>query len=222
MTTLETHHPVTLPRKPALVAGLGLLVMAVVAGLANFLAIEPLLAAGDAAAMAQAVAESEGQLRWGIAGLATAAVADVVVAFALWKFFRPVASGTAWAAGALRIVYTALFITAIVQLPAALGATSDADVLAAFDRFESIWDFGLILFGAHLLVVGALAWMVGGTAPRVVGALVAIAGAGYAVDGIGAAFIDGYSLELVLYTFAGELVLMVWLLVRAFARPAAA
>lgn len=221
MTALATT-PVTLPRRPALAAGLGLLVMAVVAGLANFLAIEPLLTAGDADAIAEAVAGSESQLLWGTAGLAVAAALDVVVALALWKFFAPIAPRTAATGGVLRLVYTAVFVAAIVQLPAAVGATSDADIVAALERFETIWDLGLIIFGAHLVVTGVLAWMVGGAGPRVVGALVAIAGAGYAIDGIGAAFIDGYSLDLVLYTFVGELVLMVWLLVRAFARPAAA
>ena len=102
-----------------------------------------------------------------------------------------------------------------------MSSATDADVVAALERFEWTWDLGLAVFGAHLVLTGVLAWLVGGTGPKVIGVLVGIAGLGYLVDGIGMAFVDGYTLELALYTFVGELALMGWLFVRAFARPKA-
>ena len=120
MTTLETT-PTTLPRRAALIAALGLLAMAVIAAPVNFLIVEPLLTAGDTAAIADAVAEAGPLLWWGVAGFLAVAVLDVVVAGALWHFFRPVAEGLARAAALLRVVYAAIFIAAIAALESVSG-----------------------------------------------------------------------------------------------------
>lgn len=220
-TTIEAPAatPTTrLPRTPALVAGLGLLLMAVVAGLANFMAIEPLITPGDAAATASAIAGSEGTFRLGIAGFLVVAVLDVGVAWALFAVFRPVQTTVSAVAGLLRVVYAAVHVVAVTQLPAALTAASDAEVLAAVERFQEVWTLGLGLFGVHLLLVGWLAWQARVRGSKVVGALVALAGLGYTIDAVGPLVSADYALELALYTFVGELVLMGWLLV-ATRRP---
>lgn len=225
-TTIEapaaTSAPTRLPRTPALVAGFGLLLMAIVAGLANFVAIEPLITAGDAPATAAAITASEGTFRWGIAGLLVVGILDVVVAWALFAVFRATAPVTSAVAGLARVVYAAVHVVAVLQLPGALSAGSAAEVLASAERFQTIWTTGLGLFGLHLLVVGWLAWQAGTRGSRVVGALVTINGAAYTTDAIGPLLFADYGLELALYTFVGELVLMAWLLVVGFRRPAAA
>lgn len=220
-TTIEAPAatPTTrLPRIPALVAGFGLLLMAVVAGLANFLAIEALITPGDAAATAADIAASEGTFRLGIAGFFVVAALDVVVAWALFAVFRPMQPVVSAIAGLLRVVYAAIHVAAVSHLPGALTAASDAEVLAAVERFQAVWSIGLGLFGVHLLLVGWLAWQAGVRGSKVVGALVALAGLGYTIDAVGPLVSADYALELALYTFVGELVLMGWLLV-ATRRP---
>ncbi len=217
---MTTTTPTTrLPRVPSLVAGFGLLLMAVVAALANFVAIEGLVTSGDAAATAAAIAASEGVFRLGIVGFAVVVVLDVVVAWALFEAFRPVQARVSAVAGVLRLVYAAVLAAAVAQLPAALGAPTDTATLAAVERFQDIWAVGLGLFGLHLLLIGWLAWHAGVGGSRVVGALVALAGLGYAVDAIGPLVVADYGFEAALYTFVGELVLMAWLLVVGFRRP---
>ncbi|MEZ0074172.1 hypothetical protein ABH927_003528 [Planotetraspora sp. GP83] len=49
--------------------------------------------------------------------------------------------------------------------------------------------------------------------PRVLGILLVVAGLGYLADGIGAVLVSGYSLDIALFTFAGEVVLIFWLLI---------
>jgi hypothetical protein len=46
------------------------------------------------------------------------------------------------------------------------------------------------------------------------GLLVVLAGLGYLIDGVGTAAQDGYGLGLARVTFAGEVLLMIWLLWR--------
>jgi hypothetical protein len=218
MTTLTTDPATGWRRTPSLVAGFGLLLMAVVAALANFLAIEGLVTAGDATATAGAIAASEGVFRLGIIGFAVVVVLDVVVAWALYEVFRPVHARISAVAGLLRLAYAAILAVAVAQLPAALTAATDTAVLDAVERFQGIWAFGLGIFGIHLALVGWLAWDLGTRGSRIVGALVVLAGLGYMVDAVGPMLAADYGFEAALYTFVGELVLMGWLLVKGLRR----
>ena len=86
--------------------------------------------------------------------------------------------------------------------------------LERIDTFTSIWDAGLVLFGLHLVLVGYLTYR-SGFMPRILGVLVVIAGLGYLSDSIGQILIQSYTTDLGLFTFLGELLLAIWLLVRA-------
>ncbi|NNK92008.1 MAG: DUF4386 domain-containing protein, partial [Acidimicrobiia bacterium] len=91
------HAPV--PNRAALVGGLSLLVMAIVAAWANFAVIEALVTPGDATTTARDIAASEGTFRLGVAAFALVAVLDIVVAWALYVVFRPVHRTVSAAAG---------------------------------------------------------------------------------------------------------------------------
>ncbi|WP_198676400.1 DUF4386 domain-containing protein [Kribbella monticola] len=75
--------PRTRPTMPApgLVAGVGLLLLAVLAALANFGVVERLVTEDDAARTALDISASEGLFRWGIAALMLVVPLDVVVLF---------------------------------------------------------------------------------------------------------------------------------------------
>jgi hypothetical protein len=47
----------------------------------------------------------------------------------------------------------------------------------------------------------------------VIGILLVIAGLGYLADGLGLVLVPGYSLDIALFNFAGEMVLIFWLLI---------
>lgn len=87
-------------------------------------------------------------------------------------------------------------------------------MLAEIQRFEDFWSLALGLFGVHLLLIGWLAFT-SGFVPPFIGVLVVIAGAGYLADCLGGLLSTRYAIEVASFTFAGELVLMVWLLVFA-------
>lgn len=85
--------------------------------------------------------------------------------------------------------------------------------LAEIQTFADIWSVGLILFGVHLMTLAYLIYQAA-YAPKILGVLVAIAGFGYLIDSFGTILSATYSLELALFTFVGELVLIGWLLLR--------
>jgi hypothetical protein len=107
-------------RRPALVAGTGLLAMAVLAPAARFGVIQRLVTPGDATRTAGHILASAGLFRLAIAGLVAVVILDVVVARALLKFFEPVHKGLATLAAWLRISYAAIFAVAVSQLAGVL------------------------------------------------------------------------------------------------------
>jgi hypothetical protein len=110
----EATHPGI--RRAALVAGVGLLAMAILAPAANFGAIQSLVSEGDAKTTAENILASEGLFRLGIGALVVVVILDIVVAWALLAFFKPVHQAVSTLAAWLRLSYAAIFAVAISQL----------------------------------------------------------------------------------------------------------
>ena len=210
-------------RTAALVAGLSLMAMAVLAGFGNFVAVEGLVTPGDAAGTAADIRAAEGTFRLGVLALYLVVVLDVVVAWALMRVFDPVSRSLSRLAAWFRLAYSAVFMVAISQLAGIPGLLSDgssaftpeqmeAQALLKIDAFNDLWFAGLILFAAHLVVVGYLAYK-SGYVPALLGVLVAISGVGYAFDSVGRTLTES-PFEISMVTFIGEFLLGVWLLIR--------
>ncbi|WP_157157478.1 DUF4386 domain-containing protein [Diaminobutyricimonas sp. LJ205] len=198
-------------RTPALVAGIGLLLMAMLAAFGNFGAVEAVVVREDAAATARNLMESEALFRVGIAALLVVVVLDIVVAWALFLLLEEVNRALALAAAGFP---AAVFAAATSQLVLMLDLqASPPAALQAFTTFERTWSVALILFAVHLLLIG---YLVGrsGFIGWLIGVLVLIAGLGYLVDSFGAVIVRGYTLELSTFTFVGEVALMLWLLIK--------
>ncbi len=202
------------PRTASLVSGIALAVMAVVAGVANFAAITPLVIPGDAAATAAAIGAHQLQFLAGIIGLYFVIVLDIVVAVAWFTLFAPVNRTLSAIAAWARVVFTIGFVVAIKQLVVALVSTDNPDAtLAAASAFTTIWVSVLGIFGIHLLLVGYLAFRSGFIA-SIFGILMALAGAGYIADAIGTLTIPGFTAIFAGFLFVGELAIIFWLLIR--------
>jgi hypothetical protein len=221
VTTMEQPAARISRPRVALTAGIGLLLMAVLAPFAYFFVLQALVDPADAAATVDNITTSEGLFRIGIAAWLVVIALDVVVAWALYVLFRPVNETLALLVAWLRLVYTAIFAIAVANLfdvaqalggqRAALGSEQlQAEVMASIASFENGWDIGLAIFGLHLLGLGVL--LFGSTAfSRVLGVLVMVAGGGYLVDSLGEILVPGYAVSLAVFTFVGEVLLIGWL-----------
>lgn len=218
------HWPI---RSASLTAGIALLLMSVVAIFGNFVAVGGLITEGNAGQTAQDITASQGLFRLGVASLVVVIALDVVIAWALYRVFRPVHAGLSILAAALRLVYSAVFMVAIAQLVgvarllgddahrAAFGADQlNAQAMLQIGAFTDIWYVSQLLFGLHLLVLGFLAYR-SGYVPRVLGVLLTIAGLGYAADSLGMVLSTGPWTAISSFTFLGELLLALWLVIRA-------
>ena len=221
--TATPHRPM---RIPALVAGIGTLLLALSSAWATFGVIEALVTEGDAARTAQDILAAQSTFGLGVVFLLLTAMLDVAVAWALRAFFAPVHRGVSTLAAWLRTVYAGVFALAITHLAGALNvlqnaATStaltteqvQAEALQRIESFHLVWDVGLVIFGLHLVTLGYLA-LRSDYVPRLLGLLVAVAGFGYITDSLGALLAPGAIPEVAAFTFVGEALLLVWLIAR--------
>jgi Domain of unknown function (DUF4386) len=156
-------------RQAALIAGYGYLAIAVLSIFANFFVRVRLIEADDAAATASNIMDSETLFRVGLVSFLIVFVLDVVVAWALYLFFKAVNTDISLLTAWFRLTYAILLGAALVFLFLALELVSGADHLAAFDTaqldaqvtlylgaFNDLWLIGLACFGIHLALLGYL------------------------------------------------------------------
>jgi len=221
-------RPAGSPRLAATVAGLGLLVLAVLTPLANFGILKTLIIAGDATATAHNISPNDGLFRLAVGAFFVVAVVDMVVAWALNNVFQPINRNVSSLGALLRVAYAVVLAVSVNNLLTALRLVGGTDSLSAFGTdqlqaqmmvalgtFQSGWDLALIIFGLHLLVEGVVVFQASRRL-RVLGIFLVAAGLGYMVDGGGKVLSPSYSMTVALFTFVGEPMLMVWLLWKAF------
>lgn len=213
-------------RNSAIVAGLSLLFMAILAPIAQFGVLQKLIVAGDPTITADNIMASVGIFRAGICIFLIVAVLDVVVAWALYILLKPVNRSFSLLAAWFRVAYAAIFVSAVNNLLNVLQLLSGSDYLKVFETdqlyaqvllflnsFTDGWSIGLAIFGIHLLVVGYLVFK-SGYFPKFLGIFVMIAGLGYLIDNLGKLISADYTLSIAMFTFIGEVLLIFWLLWR--------
>jgi hypothetical protein len=208
-------------RRAGLVAGVALLAMVAAAVFAKFVVLDGMIKPDDGPATVTEIVAREGVFRLGVLAWLLIVVLDAVVAWALYRVFRPVSPAVSMLAAIFRLVYTAVLLVAVGQLLRALdvlpvdttlaGPGASGDVLLELDAFQHLYDLGLFLFGIHLALLGYLS-LRSGFIPKVVGVLLVVAGAGYGFDTVGAV-LDLELPPVSVFTFLGELLLALWLLV---------
>lgn len=214
-------------RLAGMVGGVSLLGVALFGGVGALVAVQGLVTPGDAATTATDILGSQRMFDLGVASLYVTVVLDIVVAWALLRFFTPAGAGLSRLAAWLRLAYSAVFLVAISQLAGIPALLTDTQYAAAFDpeqvqaqallrteAFTDIWMAGLVLFGAHLVVLGYLAYR-SGYVPKLIGVLLVVAGAGYAFDTFSRVLSPDSPIAVSTVTFVGELLLAVWLVARS-------
>lgn len=188
----------------AVFAGIGLLLMAVFAIFATSSTIN---LANDTNIQEISFAK----IRLGIFFFILVAVLDIIVAWALYIFLKPIDKSLSQLMALFRLVYAGLLFTSLFFLLQALSDT--AQFSRAIAQFNASWELSLIIFSIHLLLLGYLL-LKAGYMKNILGILVLICGVGYLIDGLGKLLMEDYNLSLTMFTFVGEVVLLFWLLIK--------
>ncbi|MCH8105108.1 MAG: DUF4386 domain-containing protein [Proteobacteria bacterium] len=216
------------PRKAALVAGFGYLVVFI---LTPYSWVESLIVFGDAATTASNIMASEFLFRMSIACWLIVLASDVVVAWALYYFFKPVNSSLALVSAWFRLLFVAIFginmlnwVNAL-QLIVGAGdfAAIETDQLQAqamlfFGAYEYGANIAFVFFGVHIAILGYLV-LKAGFMPRIFGILLIVASVGYFIDSFASFLFPAYAKNEVAFwlivavpAILAELSLTLWLL----------
>jgi len=208
-------------RQMAKLAGWSLILMAIVAGIGYGYAFRAIYVKGDGAATLNNVLHQTTMLPLVMITYSIMLLLDVVVAWALYKFFKQVSLKLSLLSAWLRVVYCIWLAIAILQLQHTMEYADVADangVMHSLDSFLDIWSQGLILFGVHLMLIGVLACRTAAM-PKLVAGLAFFAGIAYIGTNILQQLWGGYmqcktTVEAILSLpmALGELVLAVWLI----------
>jgi hypothetical protein len=219
-------------RKAALASGIAILVMTIAATIANDITIGKLVVERNATITVNNILSSTSTFNVGVLSWLIIMVSDVVAAWGLYIFFKPVSKNQSLIAAWFRLIYVAMLAAAIFNLVyvhllihQAMPSSSDItdqlsrDVLFYLDAFDATWSLGLIVFGIHILLVGTMA-LKSGYVPKIFGIILIIAFAGYAIINISNLLFPEYkdAMKIVAWIFLfpmlGEVALGIWLLIK--------
>lgn len=221
------------PRKAALVAGFGYLIILVFGLLANFVLLENLIVRGDAAKTATNIMASESLFRMGIASWLIVLAFDAVVAWALYVFLEPVSKSLSLLTAWFRLVFVAIVGGAFVDLFSVLQLLGGGDDFKVFEPgqlnaqamlflspYEYGFNVGFIFFGAHVMGLGYLI-LRSSYIPKLVGILLMIASLGYLIDSFASLLSSDYANSEALFlvfvavpALIAEYSLAFWLLIK--------
>lgn len=169
-------------RKYAIIVGLSLILMAVLAGYAYGFVYGSLVFPQEGQKTLEAIQKSIGTFKSGIAAWVGILILDILVAWALHLFFKEVQPRLSLATALIRILYSGVLGLAIYHQVAVLSVLdvggTGSQVMQELKAFESIWSNGLIIFGLHLIGLGFLAWKAE-FVPKFWGVLLIFAGISY-------------------------------------------
>ena len=179
---------------------------------------------GDAAATAHNILASESLFRLGIVGNLFTFIANIFLALALYQLLKVVNKNMAALMVILFLVGVPIAMLSEMTQLAILRLLSGAEYLNVYapEQLQALaylllvlHDQGLLIahifFGLWLLPMGYLVFK-SKFIPRLVGVLLVIAGIGYVVQSF-AAFL-GYNINIIVFTGLGELVFLLWLLIK--------
>lgn len=215
------------PRSYALIAGLGIIIMAIAAGYSIGFVQSFVLVQHDGLQTLNNLQTNRTLFIGGIAGWIIIFICDIIVAWALYHFFKQEDQKISIYTAVLRVLYAILLGFSIAKLAQIISILSGSGeemekanaILTNFAYSEHFWSVGLILFGFHLLGLGILS-LKRKTIHKIFGILLIIAAVGYVIvhtgrqiSSIDQAMIDSIEKIMSVPMAAGELALAIWLLI---------
>jgi len=215
----------------ARIAGLLYLLVAVTAFFTDIVVRKGLIVAGDPSATAHNIIGSECLFRVGTVSNLLMATCWILLAFTLYGLFKSVNKNSALLMVSLVLVGSAVTCINTLNQFTALQVLNNGGYLKVFgteqqqalamlllDLSKNGTFVAYIFFGLWLL---PLAYLIikSGFIPKILGILLIIAGLGYLIDFLVFYLFPNFTLAITPYTFWGELLLLLWLLIKGVNSP---
>lgn len=211
-------------RQIALLTGISIVIMTIVAGFIMGTVFSALFELSNEE-FAQQISSFRSKYLTGIFGWLIILITDLIVSWGLYKFYAEAHKRKAVVIGSLRLLYSLILFGGIVQLGRSYGATlgENPDMDKAHEllqSFQSVWEFGLIIFGFHLIYLSRLVCEKR-SIKQVIAAFLFLAGIGYVGSNAADLFIANYQqyraqveVYFILPMILGEFGLAIWLIIK--------
>jgi len=219
--------------KSAKIAGVGYVIIFVLGIVANFFIFGGLIVKGDAAITANNIMSNQLLFRCGIASWIVVLLCDIVIAWALYIFLKPVSKSLSLLTSWFRLIYIAIFGITQLNLIFVLILLSGADYLAVFNttQLQALalmflnghnygFLIGLVFFGIHLFLISYLI-LKSEYIPKILGVLLILSAFGYLLDSFANFLLPSYAdyqtiflLLVAVPGIIGELSFTLWLLIK--------
>jgi hypothetical protein len=213
-------------RSAALITGLALLVSVMAAPFAEIYVYPKLVVPFKATETAQNILANQTLFVSAIFSYLITFICDLLIAWALYILLRPVNKDLSLLSAWLRLVYTVIALVALNNLVTAFQLLTTPNYLKLFQSdqlyaqamiyiraFRNHWHFGIIFFAIHLVLLGYLVYR-SNYIPKILGVLLTLTGLGYLLTAIRPYVFPNINIDFAKYTFYGELIFMLWLLIR--------
>ncbi len=210
----------------ALIAGLGLLIMVVAAPIAELYAYPKIFVASKPGETINHILANRSLFVLCILGYLITFICDIIVAWALYILLKPVNENVSLLTCLFRLVYSVIAIIALLNLISVLKLTNAINFQSAsennqlsiqiethFHTFKDYFSFGILFFSIHLLLLSFLVFF-SKYIPRIFGILLFVSGIGYMLTSLRPLFFPGVNIDFAVYTFYGEIIFMLWLLIK--------
>ena len=174
-------------KRQGIIAGIALLIMAIVAGF-SFGYVHSNLIVDSPEITVKNLIVNKSLFYAELLGWTIIFITDLIVAIALYFFFRSVSKQISLITAFIRIVYTLILGIAIIHLFKIVpilsldNITTDqpafSDTFFNLQLFDKIWSIGLIVFGLHLIGLGYLS-IKSKSVPKLLGYLLYFGGISY-------------------------------------------
>jgi len=212
--------------KAAIIAGLGLLTMTLTVPFAEFNIIPDLVNPNSASETASNITSNALLFNVAIFLIFITTVCDIIVAWALYLFLKPINRNLSLLTAWFRLIYTGVYLLAVTNLIKVFTLTKGTSYFSAnspehiaelmlfyVQSYKYEWFFGLVLFGFHLILLGYLV-LKAAYIPKIMGWLLIIAGVGYVIGHAKVFLFPELNTSFNMITALGELVFMLWLLIK--------
>lgn len=209
-------------RNVAIIIGIALLLMALVAAFSAPI-VSGIFVSGNPALTALNLSAGFGKLTGSIVGWVIILALDLLVSAGVYAYYKKEKPKVAFSSAVLRLIYSIFLGAAICQLLKITLATPAPAVYNHLHAFNSIWGWGLIAFGLHLISLGILFKNEGGKTwlTITIKVLLILAGTGYLVVYVGMliapspmAFKAAIEPIFLLPMILGEVFFALWMLIK--------
>ena len=215
-------------RSAAVIAGLAIFIMVLCAPFAELYVMPKLFVPGNMGETVKNITDYKTLFVWAIVAYLITFICDLLAAWALFILLKPVNRHLSLLTAWFRLVYAIIAIVSLLHLVDTVRLVNNPNYLALlkpgelnaqvmlwFSSFKYEFHFGILFFGIHLGMLGYLV-LISGYIPRLVGLLLIVSGLGYFVTALQPLLFPDVNIDFAKYTFYGELVFMLWLLIRGW------